>query len=53
MVYGVVLFVGAAGFWMNVVLGLEPAPKQVGTFLSFHLIYGLVLGGWLGAGGLG
>ncbi|WP_049979955.1 hypothetical protein [Halolamina rubra] len=53
VVYGVVLFAGGAGFWMNVVLGLEPAPKQVGAFLLFHLIYGLVLGGWLGAGVLG
>jgi hypothetical protein len=48
--YGVVLFVGAAVFWMNVVLGLDPEPKEVGSFLLFHLIYGAVLGGTLGAG---
>ncbi|MEF8784257.1 MAG: hypothetical protein V5A39_15085 [Haloarculaceae archaeon] len=48
--YGVVLFVGAAVFWMNVVLGLDPEPKEIGSFLLFHLIYGAVLGGTLGAG---
>ncbi len=48
--YGFVLFVGAAIFWMNVVLALDPEPKQVGSFLLFHLIYGVVLGGILGAG---
>lgn len=48
--YGVVLFVGAAAFWMNVVLALEPERKEVGTFLLFHLVYGVVLGGVLGAG---
>jgi hypothetical protein len=48
--YGFVLFVFAAAFWMNVVLGLDPEPKQVGSFLLFHLIYGLVLGAVLGAG---
>lgn len=43
-VYGFVLFVGAAIFWMNVVLDLDPKPKDIGLFLLFHLIYGLVLG---------
>lgn len=50
LAYGFVLFVGAAGFWMNVVLGLEPDGKQIGGFLLFHLIYGVVLGAVLGAG---
>jgi len=50
LVYGLVLFAGAAVFWMNVVLGLDPEPKEVGAFLFFHLVYGLVLGGTLGAG---
>ncbi|WP_336328747.1 hypothetical protein [Halovenus sp. HT40] len=48
--YGFVLFVFAAAFWMNVVLALDPEPKQVGSFLTFHLIYGVVLGAVLGAG---
>jgi hypothetical protein len=50
LVYSLVLFAGAAVFWMNVVLGLDPEPKAVGMFLFFHLVYGLVLGGTLGAG---
>jgi hypothetical protein len=53
LAYGVVLFVGAAAFWMNVVLGMDPEPKEAGAFLLFHLIYGLVLGGWVGVGVLG
>ena len=48
--YGFVLFVFAAAFWMNVVLALDSEPKQVGSFLLFHLIYGGVLGAVLGAG---
>jgi hypothetical protein len=50
LAYGFVLFVGGAAFWMNVVLALDPEPKQVGSFMLFHLIYGAVLGGVLGAG---
>lgn len=53
LVYGFVLFLGAAVFWMNVVLGMSPEMKMAGTFLFFHLVYGAVLGGWLGAGILG
>lgn len=33
-----------------VVLALESEPKQVGTVLSFHMIYGGVFGVVLGAG---
>ena len=53
LAYGVLLFAGAAVFWMNVVLGMEPERKMVGLFLFFHLVYGAVLGGWLGYGVLG
>jgi hypothetical protein len=50
LAYGFVLFVGAAVFWMNVVLGLDAERKEVGLFLFFHLVYGGVLGAVLGAG---
>jgi len=53
LAYGVLLFAGAAVFWMNVVLGMEPERKMVGLFLFFHLVYGAVLGGWLGYGVIG
>lgn len=48
LAYGVILFVVAAILWMKVVLQIEPEKKMVGLFLLFHLIYGLVLGGWIG-----
>jgi hypothetical protein len=48
--YGVVLFVGAAGFWMNVVLDMDPDPPEVASFLFFHLVYGVALGAVVGAG---
>lgn len=53
LVYGFVLFVGAAVFWMNVVLDMDPEPADIGLFLFFHLVYGGVLGAWVGAGVLG
>lgn len=51
--YGVALFVVAAVFWMNVVLDLDPEPKDIGLFLFFHLIYGVVLGAWVSYAPLG
>lgn len=48
--YGVVLFVVAAVLWMNVVLDIDAELPMVGMFLLFHLVYGVVLGAWLGAG---
>jgi hypothetical protein len=53
LVYGVVLFLGAAVFWMNIVLGMSPEMKMAGMFLLFHLVYGAVLGAWAGYGILG
>lgn len=50
LVYGFVLFVGAAVFWMNVVLDVDADVQMVGMFLFFHLVYGAVLGAWLGYG---
>ncbi len=48
--YGFVLFVFAAGFWMNVVLDMDAGPKEAGMFLFFHLVYGGVLGAIIGLG---
>lgn len=50
LIYGLVLFVGAAVFWMKLVLGMDPEIQQVVLFLSFHLVYGVVLGVWVHAG---
>jgi hypothetical protein len=48
--YGILLFVGAAVFWMNIVLDMDPEPRDIGLFLLFHLAYGSVLGAVVGAG---
>jgi hypothetical protein len=48
--YGVVLFVGAAVFWMDVVLNSDAEMPMVAMFLLFHLVYGVVLGVWLQLG---
>lgn len=48
--YGFVLFVGAAVFWMNIVLDMDAEPRDIGLFLLFHLVYGGALGAVVGAG---
>lgn len=53
LVYGVVLFLIAAAFWMMMILGMSPEMKMAGLFLFFHLVYGLVLDTWMGYGILG
>jgi len=50
LAYGFVLFLGAAAFWMNVVLDIDAEMPMVAMFLLFHLIYGGVLGVWLQLG---
>ena len=53
LAYGILLFIGAAVFWMNIVLGVDADMKMVGMFLFFHLVYGAVLGAWIGLDILG
>jgi hypothetical protein len=48
--YAIVLTIVGAAFWMNVVLAMDPEPKQVGMFAVLHLIYGVALGAIVGAG---
>ncbi|QCC51689.1 hypothetical protein [Halapricum salinum] len=50
LAYGFVLFVGAAIFWMKIVLDIDAEPPMVAMFLFFHLVYGGVLGVWLQLG---
>lgn len=47
-IFGAILFVIAALFWMNIVLDTDPEPPEVVVLLIFHLAYGLVLGGVVG-----
>lgn len=50
LVYGLVLMVVGMGFWMRVVLGMEPDKGMMMMFGTVHAIYGVVLGGFLGTG---
>lgn len=51
--YGIVLMIGGAMGWIRGVIGLEPDKEMMKTFAVVHVVYGLVLGGWLGYGLLG
>lgn len=53
LVYGVVLMIGGMVFWMRIVIGMDPDKGTMVMFGTVHVIYGLVLGAFLGAGILG
>ena len=53
LVYGVVLMIGGMLFWMRTVIGMEPDRSMMLMFGTVHVIYGVVLGGFLSAGILG
>jgi len=50
LAYGIGLTVIGAVVWMKLVLGMDPEPTIIVLFLLFHLIYGGVLGAWIGVG---
>lgn len=50
VIYGIVLFIIGAGFWMMMVLDIKPEMQMAMGFLLFHLVYGVVLGAWVGLG---
>jgi len=50
LVYGLVLMVGGMGFWMRLVIGMEPDRDTTITFGVVHAVYGLVLGAFLWTG---
>jgi hypothetical protein len=53
LLYGIVLMIGGMVFWMRIVIGMEPDRNTMMTFAIVHVIYGVVLGAFLGAGILG
>jgi len=53
LAYGVVLMIGGMMFWMRVVIGMDPDKGMMVMFGTVHVIYGVVLGAFLGAGILG
>ena len=50
LVYGIVLMIGGMMFWMRMVIGMEPDREVMMTFGTVHVVYGVVLGAFLGAG---
>lgn len=50
VVYGVVLLIGGAMVWIRGVIGMEPDREMLIGFTVVHVVYGLVLGLWLGYG---
>jgi predicted MFS family arabinose efflux permease len=50
IVYGVVLMIVGMMFWMRTVIGMEPDRDTMMTFGTAHLVYGVVLGAFLGGG---
>ena len=48
--YAIILTLVAMVFWMNLVLDVDAEPKEMAMFVGFHLVYGIVLGGFVGAG---
>ena len=53
LVYGIVLMIGGMVFWMRMVIGMEPDKDMMVMFGTVHVVYGVVLGAFLGAGILG
>jgi len=50
VVYGILLMIGGMMFWMRTVLGMEPDRDMMVMFATVHVVYGVVLGAFLGAG---
>lgn len=53
LVYGIVLLLGGAMGWVKGVIGMNPDRKMMVGFAVVHVVYGLVLGAWVGLGILG
>ncbi|WP_258303509.1 hypothetical protein [Haloferax larsenii] len=50
LIFGLVLMVGGMMFWMRMVIGMEPNRDMMMMFGTVHVVYGVVLGAFLGAG---
>ncbi|MFB6205375.1 MAG: hypothetical protein ABEJ05_02450 [Haloglomus sp.] len=48
--YGLVLMLGGMVFWMRMVIGMEPDGDMVKLFGTVHVVYGVVLGAFIGTG---
>jgi hypothetical protein len=50
LVYGIIVMIGGMVFWMRMDIGMDPDRDMMVMFGVVHLIYGVVLGAFLGAG---
>lgn len=50
LVYGIILMTGGMMFWMRMIIGMEPDRDTMMMFGTAHVVYGVVLGAFLGAG---
>ncbi|WP_255152762.1 hypothetical protein [Halorarius halobius] len=50
LVYGLILMIGGMMFWMRMIIGMEPDRDMMMMFGTVHVVYGIVLGAFLGAG---
>ncbi|WP_435186501.1 hypothetical protein [Halobellus sp. EA9] len=50
IVYGIVLMIGGMMFWMRTIIGMEPDRDMMVMFGMVHVVYGVVLGAFLGTG---
>jgi hypothetical protein len=50
LVYGIVLMIGGMMFWMRTIIGIEPDRSTMTMFGTVHVVYGVVLGGFIGTG---
>lgn len=50
VVYAIILLIGGAVVWIMGVIGMKPDRDMLVGFTVVHIVYGLVLGGWLGFG---
>lgn len=50
VVYAIVLMIAGMVVWLRAVIGMEPDKGMMMTFATVHVVYGLVLGAFLGAG---
>lgn len=50
LVYGLVLMIVGMAFWMRIVIGMVPDRDTMVLFGTVHVVYGIVLGAFLGAG---
>jgi hypothetical protein len=49
LVYGIVLMIVGMVFWMRMVIGMEPDRSMIMMFGTVHVVYGVILGAFLGA----